>query len=45
VSADTNAAVRDLLAKDVVAEGTVGEEGQGKTLEAQSVKRADGSDD
>jgi hypothetical protein len=44
LTADKNAALRDLIAEDVVAEGTVGEEGNGKTLEAQSVKRADGSD-
>lgn len=41
LTADKNAALRELLAKDVVAEGLIGEEGAGKTLDASSVKRAD----
>jgi hypothetical protein len=41
LTADKNAALRDLLAKDVVAEGVLGEEGSGKTLDATSVKPVD----
>ena len=40
LTADKNAALRDLLAKEVVAEGVVGEEGAGKTLDVTSVKSA-----
>ena len=38
LTADNNLALRELLAKDVIAEGVVGEEGAGKTLDASSVK-------
>jgi hypothetical protein len=41
LTADKNAALRELLAKKVVAEGVVGEEGAGKTLDATSVKPAE----
>ena len=41
LTADKNIALRELLAKEVIAEGVIGEEGAGKTLDASSVKRAD----
>jgi hypothetical protein len=41
LTADKNAALRELMATQVVAEGVVGEEGSGKTLDAASVKRAE----
>lgn len=40
LTADNSAALRELLAKEVLAEGVVGEEGSGKTLDAVSVKSA-----
>lgn len=43
LTADNNAALRALLAKKVVAEGVIAEEGAGKTLDASSVLPADAS--
>ncbi len=40
LTTDHNAGLQSLLAKDVVAMGTVGEEGKGKTLDASSVVAA-----
>ena len=37
LTADHNAGLQSLLSKDVVATGTIGEEGKGKTLDAASV--------
>jgi hypothetical protein len=34
---NNNVQLRELLAKDVIAEGTLGEEGSGKTIQAQTV--------
>ena len=39
LTADNNAALRELLARQVVAEGVIAEEGSGKTLDASSIKR------
>lgn len=41
LTADNNAALRALVAKAVVAEGAVGEEGAGKTIDATTVTAAE----